>query len=28
LIIGKVVDLANTIGWHTPAHQCVLDEET
>ena len=28
LIIGKVVDLSNTIAWHTPAHQCVLDEES
>jgi len=28
LIIGKVVDLANTIGWHTQAHQCIQDDET
>ena len=27
LIIGKVVDLANTIAWHTPAHECLLEEE-
>ena len=27
LIIGKVVDLANTIAWHTPAHECLLEED-
>ncbi len=27
LIIGKVVDLADTIAWHTPAHECILDKE-
>ncbi|HEY9163580.1 MAG TPA: uroporphyrinogen-III C-methyltransferase [Magnetovibrio sp.] len=27
LIIGKVVDLANTIGWHSQAQQCVLETE-
>jgi len=25
LIIGKVVDLSNTIAWHTPAHECLLE---
>jgi len=27
LIIGKVVDLANTIAWHSQANDCVLTEE-
>ena len=27
LIIGKVVDLSNTIAWHTPAHECLLEED-
>lgn len=27
LIIGKVVDLSKTIAWHTPAHECLLDED-
>lgn len=27
LIIGKVVDLASTIAWHTPAHECLLEED-
>jgi len=26
LIIGKVVDLSNTIGWHTQAHECLLED--
>lgn len=28
LIIGKVVDLAKTIGWHSQAHECVLEDES
>ena len=28
LIIGEVVDLANTIAWHSQAQQCVLEEDT
>lgn len=27
LIIGKVVDLANTIGWHSQAQQCTVEDE-
>ncbi|HEY9079762.1 uroporphyrinogen-III C-methyltransferase [Magnetovibrio sp.] len=27
LIIGKVVDLSNTIAWHTQAHQCLLEDD-
>lgn len=27
LIIGKVVELANTIAWHTKAHECLMEEE-
>lgn len=28
LIIGKVVDLANTIAWHSQAQECVLEDES
>lgn len=27
LIIGKVVDLSDTIAWHTQAHKCLMDED-
>ncbi|MBF0248063.1 MAG: uroporphyrinogen-III C-methyltransferase [Alphaproteobacteria bacterium] len=27
LIIGKVVDLAGTIAWHTPAQHCLLEDQ-
>jgi len=27
LIIGKVVDLSNTIAWHTQAHDCLLEDD-
>lgn len=27
LIIGKVVDLAKTIAWHTNAHECLIEDE-
>lgn len=28
LIIGKVVELSDTIAWHTHAHECLLEEDT
>ena len=27
LIIGKVVELSNTIAWHTHAHECMMEDE-